>query len=309
MKMSIVTTSYQSESTIVEFVHRMHTAARKLDIPFELIIVDDGSKDKTKEKITELLQQYSNTELIELSRNFGHHQALLLGLERANGDLVLLLDSDLEEAPELVNRFFFEINSSNADVIYGVSKKNRAGVFQNALSRIFWNLFRRYTKLEIPRGICTVRIMKRNYLNSLLRYNEVNVFLAGLWEITGFIQKPITVEKYYKGKTTYTFAKRLDLALTSLISFSGRPLRLIAAFGVLIVLLSLISLMILLVRYFVAQDPAQGWLSLITVITLFGGFQILFIGMVAIYVASILDEVKARPRAIIANILKSEGLH
>jgi putative glycosyltransferase len=306
MKMSIVTSTFESEATIAEFIQRMHIAASNLFIPFELIIVDDGSKDKTKDKIKELLPHYSGTQLIELSRNFGHHQALLLGLERAEGDLVFLLDSDLEEAPELVQRFLSEINNTNADVVYGVSKNNRSGIFAKALSKVFWNLFRKYTKLEIPRGICTARIMSRNYLNSLLRYNEVNVFLAGLWEITGFVQKPITIEKYYKGKTSYTLGKRLDLALTSLISFSGRPLRLIAAFGASIVILAMITLSTLLVRYFISSDSSQGWLSLVTVITLFGGFQILFIGMVAIYVASILEEVKARPRAIVAKIWNNE---
>ena len=306
MKMSIVTTSYQSEATIVEFIERMHSAAANLMINYELLIVDDGSTDTTKEKIKDLLPLYSSMQLIELSRNFGHHQAILLGLEQAQGDLIFLIDSDLEESPELIIRFYDETISSNSDVIYGVSEKHGDGFLRKIMSRTFWSLFRRYTKLRIPRGICTVRMMNRKYLNSLLRHKEVNVFLAGLWEITGFIQRPVVIEKGYKGKTGYTFSKRLDLALTSLISFSGRPLRFIAGFGASIVLFASISIVILILRNLSGHDSSQGWLSLITVITLFGGFQILFIGMVAIYVASILEEVKARPRAIVANFWNND---
>jgi len=148
--------------------------------------------------------------------------------------------------------------------------------------------------------------MTRRYVNSLLLHKEVNVFLAGLWEITGFVQKPLNITKIYKGTTSYTFGKRLDLALTSLISFSGRPLRLIAIVGVSIVSFALLMLFVLVLRHFLVEDKSQGWLSIITVVILVGGFQILSIGMVAIYVASILDEVKARPRAIIANIWPKE---
>jgi putative glycosyltransferase len=306
MKLSIVTTSFQSSSTIVTFIERVHTAAKKLAINYELIIVEDGSTDDSKNKIIQLLPTYKNMKLIELSRNFGHHQAILIGLEQARGEHVFLIDSDLEEAPELVELFYSEILKSNVDVVYGISNKFGAGKSDQILSKIFWRLFRKYTKLKIPKGICTIRMMNQKYVNSLLLHKEVNVFLAGLWEVTGFIQKPIEVTRVYKGTTNYTFGKRFDLALTSLISFSGRPLRLIAVSGASIVLLASLMLFVLTIRHFIVEDASQGWLSLMTVIIFVGGIQILSIGMVAIYVASILDEVKARPRAIIANIWPEE---
>jgi putative glycosyltransferase len=306
MKLSIVTTSFQSSSTICTFVERVHTAANQLGISYELIIVEDGSTDDSKDKILQLLPRYKNTKLIELSRNFGHHQAILVGLEQARGKHVFLIDSDLEEDPELVTLFYSEILDSKVDVVYGINNKIGAGKPDQVLSKMFWRLFRKYTKLKIPIGICTVRMMNQKYVNSLLLHKEVNVFLAGLWEVTGFTQKPIEVTKLYKGTTNYTYGKRLDLALTSLISFSGRPLRLIAVFGATIALLASLVLFILTIRHFIVDDTSQGWLSLMTVIILVGGIQILSIGMVAIYVASILDEVKARPRAIIANIWPEE---
>jgi len=306
MKLSIVTTSFQSSLTIGTFVERVHAAAKKLAINYELIIVEDGSTDDSKNKIIQLLPTYKNMKLIELSRNFGHHQAILIGLEQARGEHVFLIDSDLEEAPELIELFYSEILKSNVDVVYGISNKFGAGKSDQILSKIFWRLFRKYTKLKIPKGICTIRMMNQKYVNSLLLHKEVNVFLAGLWEVTGFIQKPIEVNKVYKGTTNYTFGKRLDLALTSLISFSGRPLRLIAVSGASIVLLASLMLFVLTIRHFIVEDASQGWLSLMTVIIFVGGIQILSIGMVAIYVASILDEVKARPRAIVANIYPEE---
>jgi putative glycosyltransferase len=306
MKLSIVTTSFQSSSTIVAFIERVHAATKQLAVSYELIIVEDGSTDNSKNMIMQLMPTYKNMKLIELSRNFGHHQAILMGLEHARGEHVFLIDSDLEEAPELITLFYSEILESNIDVVYGISNKYGEGKSNQVLSNIFWRLFRKYTKLKIPKGICTVRMMTQEYVNSLLLHKEVNVFLAGLWEVTGFIQKPLKVTRVYKGTTNYTFGKRLDLALTSLISFSGRPLRLIAVSGASIVLLASLMLFVLLIRHFIVEDSSQGWLSVITVMILVGGVQILSIGMVAIYVASILDEVKARPRAIIANIWPKE---
>ena len=191
MKLSIVTTSFQSSLTIGTFVERVHAAAKKLAINYELIIVEDGSTDDSKNKIIQLLPTYKNMKLIELSRNFGHHQAILIGLEQARGEHVFLIDSDLEEAPELIELFYSEILKSNVDVVYGISNKFGAGKPDQILSKIFWRLFRKYTKLKIPKGICTIRMMNQKYVNSLLLHKEVNVFLAGLWEVTGFIQKPI----------------------------------------------------------------------------------------------------------------------
>jgi putative glycosyltransferase len=306
MKLSIVTTSFQSSSTIGSFIERIHVVANQLPVSYELIIVEDGSTDDSKNRIMQLLPAYKNMKLIELSRNFGHHQAILMGLEQARGEHVFLIDSDLEEAPELLTLFYGKILESNADVVYGVSSKYDANKSDQIISNVFWRFFRRYTKLKIPKGICTVRIMTQKYVNSLLLHKEVNVFLAGLWEVTGFIQIPLEVTRVYKGTTSYTYGKRLDLALTSLISFSGRPLRLIALSGASIVLFALLMLFVLLGRHFIVEDSPQGWLSVITVIILVGGIQILSIGMVAIYVASILEEVKARPRAIIANIWPRE---
>jgi len=306
MKLSIITTSFQSSSTIVTFVERVHAAAKQLGISHELIIVEDGSTDDSKNKIIHLLPTYKNMKLIELSRNFGHHQAILVGLEQARGEYVFLIDSDLEEDPELVTLFYSEILDSNVDVVYGISNKKSAGKLYQILSKTFWRWFRKYTGLKIPKGICTVRLMNRKYVNSLLLHKEVNIFLAGLWEVTGFTQKPVEVTKVYKGTTNYTYGKRLDLALTSLISFSGRPLRLIAVFGAIVVLLASLMLFVLAIRYFIVDGAPQGWLSLMTVIILVGGIQILSIGILAVYLASILEEVKARPRAIIANIWPAE---
>jgi putative glycosyltransferase len=308
MKLSIVSTSYQSKDTIERFIERIHVATNSLGIQYEIILVDDGSNDESKEIIKSLIPRHQNMKLIELSRNFGHHKAIMLGLEHAQGEYVFLIDSDLEEDPELVIEFFQRIAASNDDVIYGISENNGTNWLQKVISRTFWRLFRRYTKLSIPRGLCTVRIMKRNYVQALLLHKEVNVFLAGLWEITGFVQTPTIVNKTYKGSTEYTFARKFELALSSLISFSGRPLRLIALFGASVVFIALFMLFALVSRQLISGNAPEGWLSIITAITLFSGIQILSIGLVAIYVASILEEVKARPRTVIAKIWNKDSI-
>ncbi len=302
MKFSIVTTSFQSESTIEEFVHRINKAVGSVSKSFEIVIVDDGSTDQTKAKLQILLKDFNQLRVLELSRNFGHHKALLAGLEYCTGEIVFLIDSDLEEAPELFQDFLKELNKSGADVVFGLNVKNQSGLLRRLFSSFFWRVFRRYTNVRIPAGVCTVRIMSRQYVDALLLNKEVNVFLAGLWEITGFNQHSIPITKDYKGSTSYTLGKRVDLALTSLISFSGKPLRIIAMVGIFSVLSSLLLLAILVFRFLVGDETPEGWLSVITLLVFFGGLQIFSIGLVAIYVASILEEVKKRPRTIVSRI-------
>jgi putative glycosyltransferase len=306
MKFSIVTTTYNSTSTIVDFLERMCRAVESIEGDYEIIVVDDGSSDDSVIITRELISQHGKIKSIELSRNFGHHAALLRGMEEAKGAFVFLIDSDLEESPELIKSFHTELVESRSDVIFGVSDKQSANWFLRISSNMFWNLFKRTTKLQIPQGICTVRLMNRRYVSALLGYKEVNLFLAGIWAITGFKQKALVINKVYKGSTSYTIRKRVDLALTSLISFSARPLRTIAALGLGLVLLSFLMLLILLIQYFFNGEAPQGWLSIVTLLIFFGGLQIASIGLVAVYVASILEEVKARPRTIVASIRSSD---
>jgi putative glycosyltransferase len=302
MKFSIVTTSYQSESTIEDFVHRINNVVIEVSNDFEIIVVDDGSTDQTRTKFQCLLKEFNKLKVLELSRNFGHHKALLAGLEHCTGEIVFLIDSDLEEMPELFQEFLNAFMDSGADVVYGLNAKNQAGWLHGLFSSFFWKMFRRYTNVRVPSGVCTVRLMSRRYVNALLLHKEVNVFLAGLWEITGFDQRPLQIKKNFKGSSSYTLGKRIDLALTSLISFSGKPLRIIAMIGIFAVLASLLLLALLISRFLVGDDTPEGWLSVITLLVFFGGLQIFSIGLVAIYVASILEEVKRRPRTIVSRI-------
>lgn len=302
MKFSIVTTSYQSESTIEEFVHRINNVVIEVSKDFEIIVVDDGSIDQTRTKLQYLLKEFNKLKVLELSRNFGHHKALLAGLEHCTGEIVFLIDSDLEETPELFQEFLNVFMDSGADVVYGLNAKNQTGWLHGLFSSFFWKMFRRYTNVRVPSGVCTVRLMSRRYVNALLLNKEVNVFLAGLWEITGFDQRPLQIKKNFKGSSSYTLGRRIDLALTSLISFSGKPLRIIAMIGIFAVLASLLLLAILISRFLVGDDTPEGWLSVITLLVFFGGLQIFSIGLVAIYVASILEEVKRRPRTIVSRI-------
>jgi putative glycosyltransferase len=302
MKISIVTTTHESAPTVIEFLNRIDNAVKKLNSLYEIIVVDDGSTDDTIKIVKHAQKKNKNIKCVELSRNFGHHQAILFGLEKTSGDLVFLIDSDLEESPELILDFYSEIVDSNADVIFGVSEKLHGNILSKTLSFFFWRLFKYFTKIKIPKGISTVRIMKRQYVNALISHKEVNIFLAGLWAITGFNQKPKKILKSYKGSSHYSLRKKLDLALISFVAFSGKPLRAIAKFGFATVMLALVMLTGIVLKFFISDQKSQGWLSLLTVIILFGGLQILSIGLVAVYVASILEEVKARPRVIVRNI-------
>lgn len=303
MKLSIVATLYKSEKYILEFVSRANETAKKIyGSDYEIILVNDGSPDNSLDLAVEQIENNSNLKVIDLSRNFGHHKAMMTGLAHAKGERIFLIDSDLEEEPGWLLGFEQEMNINFCDVVYGVQEQRKGNWFERISGKWFYSFFKMLTGLVLPENVVTARLMTRRYLNALLSHQEREVFMAGLWFITGFDQRPQVVKKHSTSQTTYTFSKKLSLLVNSVTSFSNVPLVIIFYIGLLISTFAITYITYLLIAWFALEKPLSGWTSVMASIWLLGGMVISFIGIVGIYLSKIFIETKQRPYTIVKKI-------
>ena len=223
MRLSIVSTLYASAPYVDEFCRRASEAAGQLTKDFEIVLVNDGSPDKSLEVALDVRRKNPRVKVIDLARNFGHHKAMMTGLAHARGDLVFLIDSDLEERPELLADFKKEMERTGADVVYGVQGKRRGGAFERMTGAMYYTLFNAITSQRIPRNLLTVRLMTRRYVQALVAHQEREINIGALWAHTGFTQVALPVDKPYKGATTYNVRKKITHLVNSVTSFSSAP--------------------------------------------------------------------------------------
>lgn len=303
MKLSIVATLYRSEPYINEFYERATATAQQLvENDYEIIFVNDGSPDNCLELAIRFTENDSHVVVVDLSRNFGHHKAMMTGLSHAKGQRVFLVDSDLEEEPECLLDFVAQMGRETCDVVYGVQEKRKGGWFERWSGQWFYKMFKVLTGLSLPDNAVTARLMSRRYVNALLRYQEREVFMAGLWHITGFIQSPHIVKKHSTSETTYTFHRKMSLLVNSVTSFSNAPLVSIFYIGLSISLFALLYIAYLIVNWLYLATPLSGWTSVMASIWLLGGMVISFIGVIGIYLSKVFSETKQRPYTIVRQI-------
>lgn len=300
MKLSVVATLYRSAPYLAEFHARASAAARALvGDDYEIVLVNDGSPDDSLERAVRLGEQDRHVVIVDLSRNFGHHKAMMTGLAHALGERVFLIDSDLEEEPEYLASFASQMERDSCDVVYGVQEARKGGWFERWSGRLFYRFFRLLTGLALPENVVTARLMTRRYVDALLRHQEREVFMAGLWYITGFDQRPQVITKHSTSETTYTFRRKMSLLVNSVTSFSNAPLVSVFYVGVSISLLALVYIAYLLMYWAFLAKPLSGWTSVMASIWLLGGMIISFIGIVGIYLSKIFSEIKQRPYTIV----------
>lgn len=303
MKLSIVATLYQSASYIAEFHQRTSAVAMQLaGDDYEIVLVNDGSPDNSLDLAVQLAESDGHVVVVDLSRNFGHHKAMMTGLAYAKGVRVFLIDSDLEEEPECLIGFSDQMLSDPCDVIYGVQEQRKGSWFERWSGQWFYRFFKALTGLALPENIVTARLMSRRYVDALLRHEEREVFMAGLWHITGFVQRPQTVKKHSTSETTYTFRRKMSLLVNSVTSFSNAPLISIFYIGVSISLFAIFYIAYLGIHWIFLAKPLSGWTSVMASIWLLGGMVISFIGVVGIYLSKIFSETKQRPYTIVRQV-------
>jgi putative glycosyltransferase len=300
MKLSIVATLYQSAKYISEFHFRASAAAKQLvGEDYEIVLVNDGSPDSSLDIAVKLIDKDSHVVVVDLSRNFGHHKAMMTGLAHARGQLVFLIDSDLEEEPEWLISFAAQMANEQCEVVYGVQGRRKGGFFERLSGQLFYFIFRILTRLNMPDNIVVARLMTRRYVNALLQHGEYEVFMAGLWAITGFDQRHQTIRKHSTSDTTYTVWKKISQSVNSITSFSSAPLTGIFFIGCIIFLIAFLYTNYLVVNWLFMARPPSGYTSLMASIWLLGGMITAFIGIVGIYLSKIFSETKRRPLTIV----------
>lgn len=303
MRLSIVATLYQSSAYIAEFYQRTSAAAQQLvGDDYEIVLVNDGSPDNSLDIAVQLTETDGHVVVVDLSRNFGHHKAMMTGLAHAKGQQIFLIDSDLEEEPEWLISFAGQMTTDNSDVVYGIQARRKGGLIERWSGQWFYRFFKALTGIALPENVVTARLMTRRYVDALLRHEEREVFLAGLWHITGFTQCPQTIKKHSTSATTYTFRRKMSLLVNSVTSFSNAPLIGIFYIGILISLFASTYIAYLLIHWMFLAKPLSGWTSVMASIWLLGGMIISFIGVVGIYLSKIFSETKRRPYTIVRQV-------
>lgn len=303
VKISVVATMYYSAQYLRAFYDRMVKAVKQITDNYEIIFVNDGSPDDSLEIALQIRASDQRVSIVDLSRNFGHHRAILAGLSFTKGDLVFLIDCDLEEAPENLYSFYKEmLQDSDCDVVYGIQKKRRGTLSARLFASCFYKALNFMSGAEFDPLAVVSRLMSRRYVQSLLTFREREIFLLGICAITGYKQKPLKIDTLYKGKTVYTFAKKFNLAITAITSLSSYPLILIFYIGVIMSICAMLGVLSVAADKVIYGTTLLGWTSLIVSVWLVGGLIIIMMGIIGLYIAGIFNEVKRRPLVIIKKV-------
>lgn len=302
-KISVVVPMYNEEEVAKTSYFRMEKILEELkQYDYEIIFIDDGSKDKTLELLEEIAQENEKVKILSFARNFGHQAAVTAGIRHVTGDAVVIIDADLQDPPELLPEMLALWEEGN-EVIYG-QRKSRKGesAFKLLTAKMFYHTLNALSDVEIPKDTGDFRLVDRKVIDVINSLPEHNKFLRGLFSWVGFKQKAYRYEREERqaGKTKYPFKKMWKLATDGIISFSTKPLKIVGELGFLAIILSIGILIYSLVSYiFNLNQLTPGWTSIMVAITLFSGVQLLSIWIISEYIARIYDETRNRPEYII----------
>ena len=302
-KLSIIIPMYYEEKVVNECYKRLKQMVEKLKgYDYELIFVNDGSKDNTLNLLEEIAKNNNKVKIISFSRNFGHQAAVTAGLKYATGDAIVIIDADLQDPPEKIPEML-KLWEQGYEVIYA-KRKSRKGesAFKLLTAKMFYNTLDALSDVEIPKDTGDFRLVDRKVVNTINEMPEHNKFLRGLFSWVGYKQIPFEYERQerFAGKTKYPLKKMLKLASDGIISFSTKPLKLVGYVGIFSILLSLIILIYSLVSFaFNLNNLTAGWTSIMVTVTFFAGVQLLSIWIISEYIGRIYDESKNRPQYII----------
>ena len=279
---------------------------RKANIPFEIVYIDDGSKDDTWNKIVDVSKENDRVKGVYFSRNFGKESAIYAGIEHAMGDCCVVMDCDLQDRPEEIKRLYHKAKEGY-DVVFARRKKRSDGKIKVLLANCFYNIYSYATDGTYDGAVCNFSIVKRNVVNSFCQMREQHRAYVMYMKWLGYRQATIDVEhdERYEGESSYTLKKRINMAIELLTSQSDKILRLFVSFGFILSVVSLLFIVFLVVNKLLF-DVAIGWTSLLSTIVLFGGLIIMVIGVVGIYVGNIFMQVKNRPLYIVRQILNED---
>lgn len=300
VRISCVVPVYNEQEVISSFTQKLAEALGELTSHFEIILVDDGSRDQSIAKIQALPESY-HVKLLGFSRNFGKETALTAGIEHADGDVVMLLDADFQHPVEVLQTFL-EKWAEGYDMVYGERRDRESeSVFKRNFAKLFYWLMQKITNINIPNNAGDFRLMDKKIVAAIRQFPERTRFMKGLYAWVGFksIGVPYEVAERAAGKSSWGFARLTELAITGITSFSAVPLRVWGLIGFVISLISLIYAIYIVTVTMIYGADLPGFPTLVVAIMFLGGIQLLSVGILGEYIARIFTEVKQRPKYLL----------
>lgn len=311
-KISVVIPMYCEEEVADICYKRVVNNLKKLSdkYSYEIIFINDGSKDSTLEILKKIASNDDNVKIISFSRNFGHQAAVTAGIRNVTGDAVIIMDADLQDPPELFNGMI-EKWEEGYEVVYG-KRRTREGesIFKLLTAKMFYNILNKLSEIEIPKDTGDFRLVDRKVIDVIATLPEHNKFLRGLFSWVGFNQYPYEYNRVNRvaGKTKYPFKKMFKLATDGILSFSVKPLKIVGAIGIFSVIVSIIILIYSIVSYmFKLNSLTPGWTSIMCTMTFIGGIILISLWMIGEYIARIYEESLGRPEYIIDELINFKG--
>lgn len=311
-KISVVIPMYCEEEVVDICYKRVVNNLKKLSdkYNYEIIFINDGSKDSTLEILKKIASNDDNVKIISFSRNFGHQAAVTAGIRNVTGDAIIIMDADLQDPPELFEGMI-EKWEDGYEVVYG-KRKTREGesIFKLLTARMFYNTLNKLSEIEIPKDTGDFRLVDRKVIDVIATLPEHNKFLRGLFSWVGFNQYAYEYNRVNRvaGKTKYPFKKMFKLATDGILSFSAKPLKIVGAIGIFSVVVSIIILIYSIVSYmFKLNSLTPGWTSIMCTMTFIGGIILISLWMIGEYIARIYEESLGRPEYIIDELINFKG--
>ncbi|WP_449387389.1 glycosyltransferase family 2 protein [Chryseobacterium lineare] len=304
-KISIVIPAHNEEGNVALVYEKIDAVFSGLsDYDFEIIFVNDGSRDRTQQKLEELSHQYEKVKFIEFSRNFGHQPAVKAGMDYARGNAVISMDGDLQHPPELIPQMIRKWEEGY-DIVFTVRKyPKEISMFKRKTSDFFYKILSKMSDVDLTKGGGSdFRLMDASAVEVMRNFNEDDLFLRGLTSWMGFKQTGIefTANERVSGQSSYNLKKMITFAFTGITAFSVKPLYIAAYLGFLFSGISAVGYGIYVIYSFITKTEISGWASLIMTIVFFGGLQLIILGIIGIYLGKIFKQVKDRPNYIIKN--------
>ncbi len=299
-KISIVVPCYNEELALPLFYEELKKNLNDFskDVSFEILFVNDGSKDHTLNVIKDLAKKDNQVKYISFSRNFGKESAIYAGLENATGNYVTIMDADLQDPPSLLKDMYKAVTEENYDAV-GTRRVNRKGepIIRSLFAKLFYKLINKMTSFEMVDGARDYVFMKRQVVDAILSLKEYNRYSKGLFSFVGFDVKWIEYKNVQRvaGKTKWSFWKLMKYALEGITAFSTAPLLIASGVGLLFCLISFLMILVIIVKTLIFDDPTSGWPSLVCIIFMVSGIQMFSLGIIGQYLSKTYVEIKRRP--------------
>lgn len=305
---SVVVPLYNEEEVLNETYKRLKRVMDDLNEEYEIVLINDGSRDKTAELVDVICNSDEKVKYIEFSRNFGHQTAVTAGMDYADGDAIIVIDADLQDPPEIIPEMI-KLWKDGFDVVYGQrTRRNGETIFKKLSAKIFYRFLKSMTEVDIPLDTGDFRLIDRKVCNALKLVNENNRFIRGIISWLGFKQTGVSFErdKRFAGETKYPLSKMLKFAFDAITSFSYKPLKLATFLGFLTSLGGFLYLFVVIYQRIFMEETIVGWASTLAVTLIFNGVILNILGIIGEYIGRIFDEAKGRPLYLVKKTLNYE---